>query len=305
MDKCRPNYVTLQEAQSPVVLRGATEGWTGMNFVKDLRAAELLTTWRVHPHGSISVWESECFFLDASLGHFYEWERTIPGADLSEGNPFTPFDREGHWAYADYKHIKELAGDRLDILGSLVNWRDLGCDKGVGDSTFWLGSEGSHTPLHHDTYGVNLVAQLHGTKRWTLYPPGDTDSLYPTRVPYEESSVFSQVDVRKPDLTRQAGPMVITLTAGDALYVPKHWWHFVEAEETSLSVNVWRNAPGDDNDRAREAIARVLVTSLAEGLAGEIGPSWLNPTEEIWPLGETLAVAEAAFQRLGVTGKCE
>ena len=46
------------------------------------------------------------------------------------------------------------------------------------------------------------VAQLHGRKRWLLYPPADTANLYPTRVPYEESSVFSRVDARAPDLDR-------------------------------------------------------------------------------------------------------
>lgn len=46
------------------------------------------------------------------------------------------------------------------------------------------------------------VAQLHGKKRWLLYPPADTANLYPTRIPYEESSVFSRVDARAPDLDR-------------------------------------------------------------------------------------------------------
>ena len=58
----------------------------------------------------------------------------------------------------------------------------------------------AHTPCHYDTYGCNLVAQLSGEKRWVLFSPGDTESLYPTRVPYEESSVFSRVNVIDPDL---------------------------------------------------------------------------------------------------------
>lgn len=52
---------------------------------------------------------------------------------------------------------QELAGGWKEILEPLVNWSALGCDKGAADSTVWLGSEGSHTPLHHDTYGVNMV----------------------------------------------------------------------------------------------------------------------------------------------------
>lgn len=51
--------------------------------------------------------------------------------------------------------------------------------------------------------------------------------------------------------------------------MPNHWWHFVEAVETSLSVNVWLEAPGDVGDRCSESVARVLITSLADGLDAE------------------------------------
>lgn len=60
--------------------------------------------------------------------------------------------------------------------------------------------------------------------------------------------------------------MVVTLQPGDVLFVPNHWWHFVEAVETSLSVNVWLEAPGDSEERCSESVARVLMTSLAGGL---------------------------------------
>lgn len=65
----------------------------------------------------------------------------------------------------------------------------------------------------------------------------------------------------------------MTLEPGDVLYVPKHWWHFVEAMDTSLSVNVWVDAPDDAEDRAKEALARVLVTSLAGRLDAEVKTS--------------------------------
>ena len=37
--------------------------------------------------------------------------------------------------------------------------------------------------------------QVRGTKQWTLFPPSDRCHLAATRVPYEESSVYSRLDM--------------------------------------------------------------------------------------------------------------
>lgn len=47
----------------------------------------------------------------------------------------------------------------------------------------------------------------------------------------------------------------------------------MEALDTSLSVNVWVDAPDDAEDRAKEALARVLVTSLSGRLDAEVKTS--------------------------------
>uniref|UniRef100_A0ACB8G1M8 HSPB1-associated protein 1 n=1 Tax=Sphaerodactylus townsendi TaxID=933632 RepID=A0ACB8G1M8_9SAUR len=82
-----------------------------------------------------------------------------------------------------------------------VRWSDFGFSGRDGkESTLWVGSSGANTPCHLDSYGCNLVLQVQGRKRWHLYPPEDSSFLYPTRIPYEESSVFSKVNVVNPDL---------------------------------------------------------------------------------------------------------
>ncbi|CAM9106479.1 unnamed protein product [Pylaiella littoralis] len=301
---CPSTLSLLMERESPLVLREAAKLWGSQPFLQNHAVDCLKTTWRVHPLGSSTVWEADCHFLEASVGQFLEWERSTEPLSSEEGNPFAKYDRKTHWVYADYKHVEELEDDWAKALEPIIDWSTLGCDKAATDSTVWLGTEGSHTPLHFDTYGVNLVAQLHGSKKWVLFPPADTASLSATRVPYEESSVFSRVDARRPDLGRfpqfaEAHPLVATLEPGDVLFVPNHWWHFVEAVETSLSVNVWLKAPGDPENRCSESVARVLMTSLAGGLDAEVGSGWLNPTEDgVWPLAETLAVARLAFEEL-------
>lgn len=74
--------------------------------------------------------------------------------------------KEGYdkWLYCDYKHMKEFS-DKPEIIESF-NWLKFGVDKEFGEnglySTIWIGSKGAHTDCHWDTYGYNLVAQIHG-----------------------------------------------------------------------------------------------------------------------------------------------
>lgn len=37
---------------------------------------------------------------------------------------------------------------------------------------------------------------------WILFPPAEEKALYPTRIPYEESSVFSNVNPLVPNLEK-------------------------------------------------------------------------------------------------------
>lgn len=98
--------------------------------------------------------------------------------------------------------MAEIFKDFPDLKNSL-EWGQLGFPEITGDeSTIWIGSEGSTTPCHQDTYGCNLVAQIYGKKKWFLFPPSETKKLYPTRIPFEESSIFSHVNVKNPDFSK-------------------------------------------------------------------------------------------------------
>lgn len=70
-------------------------------------------------------------------------------------------ENDKQWYYFDYKYMHEWFKDQAEIINS-VCWKRFGVDKNGEDSTLWIGSKGAHTNCHQDSYGCNLVAQIHG-----------------------------------------------------------------------------------------------------------------------------------------------
>uniref|UniRef100_A0A4W3JSF5 Hspb associated protein 1 n=1 Tax=Callorhinchus milii TaxID=7868 RepID=A0A4W3JSF5_CALMI len=230
----------------------------------------------------VPQFETQCEYVKATLEEFLVW---VHGGSNVLPEQFSNFPRAQYWAYADYKYIARLLEDKAELFQDLM-WSDFGFPGRDGrDSTLWIGSEGASTPCHLDCYGCNLVLQVQGRKRWHLFPPEDTSFLYPTRIPYEESSVFSKVNVVNPDVKMfpqfgRAKPHIVTLHPGQVLFVPRHWWHYVESlDPISVSMNSWIELAEDDEARVSEALTRTAVYALksAENLAD--AGSWLNPTE--------------------------
>ncbi|XP_014479730.1 PREDICTED: HSPB1-associated protein 1 isoform X2 [Dinoponera quadriceps] len=172
------------------------------------------------------------------------------------------------WYYFDYKYMQEWFNDKPEILASL-NWRKFGIDKDGSDSTLWIGSKGAHTNCHQDSYGYNLVAQIHGRKEWLLFPPSSSNFLEPTRIPYEESTVYSRFNFfclskedEKKVLDVPYKPKVIILEPGDVLFVPWGWWHYVESLDHSMSINVWLPLKEDSRARLKEALVKLTVATI-------------------------------------------
>lgn len=105
----------------------------------------------------------------------------------------------------------------------------------------WVSSEGSVTPLHYDTKN-NLLAQMHGTKRVTLFPSSEGARMYPQE--FTGTNLLSGVDPDEPDRARfpnfpSERALRLTLKPGETLYVPPFWWHHVRSREFSVSVNLF------------------------------------------------------------------
>jgi len=114
----------------------------------------------------------------------------------------------------------------------------------------WIGNA-AKVATHNDPVD-NIAVVVAGRRRFTLFPPGAAGDLYmgPAH-PTPAGTPVSMVHVTAPDLDRYprfAEAMkvarVAELSPGDAIFIPRNWFHHVEAlERFNMLVNYWWNAP--------------------------------------------------------------
>jgi hypothetical protein len=123
---------------------------------------------------------------------------------------------------------------------------------GIGP-LLWLGGR-VRTQIHHDR-DHNLACVIAGRRRFVLFPPEQVANLYIG--PIENPPPLSIVDLEAPDFARfplferaLASAQTAELGPGDALLMPRHWWHHVTSRDPyNAMVNYWwgTHAPGLEN----------------------------------------------------------
>jgi hypothetical protein len=117
----------------------------------------------------------------------------------------------------------------------------------------WLGGR-VRTQIHNDR-DHNLACVIAGRRRFVLFPPEQVVNLYIG--PMENPPPLSIVDLEAPDFPRfprfeqaLASAQMAELGPGDALLMPRHWWHHVTSlDPYNAMVNYWwgTHAQGIDN----------------------------------------------------------
>ncbi|CAH0594157.1 unnamed protein product [Chrysodeixis includens] len=193
------------------------------------------------------------------------------------------------WMYFDYKYVYQWFNGQDEFYKG-ISWKEFGFpEKDASDTTLWVGSKGAHTPAHIDTYGVNVVTQVYGTKRWIVFPPG-TEGMKPTRVPYEESSIYSELNFFCPNnlevFNGLKGAHIVDLHAGDVLILPWRWWHYVQnVDPLNISLNVWlpevcRLLDQHSSALVSEALIKMFVAQICKDLPQETARLMVNPNED-------------------------
>ncbi|MFL6617452.1 MAG: cupin-like domain-containing protein [Povalibacter sp.] len=131
----------------------------------------------------------------------------------------------------------------------------------------WIG-HASNVAAHYDTFD-NVACVVAGERRFTLFAPqcishlyvgpldhtmaGQPVSLAASAAPDDERYPLFK-EIRDQALTAQLGP-------GDAIYIPKLWWHQVEATSAiNVLVNYWWDAFSVGPDAPATALLLSMIT---------------------------------------------
>ncbi len=134
-------------------------------------------------------------------------------------------------------------------------------------TSIWIGNR-TVASAHFDMSN-NIVCCVAGHRRFTLFPPGQVENLYPGPLePTPGGQVVSMVDFEAPDLARYprfadaaAAGMVADLAPGDVLFYPAMWWHHVEAlDPFNIMINYWWNTSPTFMDTPMNTLLHALLS---------------------------------------------
>ncbi|HEY6456130.1 MAG TPA: cupin-like domain-containing protein [Steroidobacteraceae bacterium] len=253
------------EGCQPVVLRGLVDDWPAVRAAQDSPRA--LTAYLAALDAGAQI---EVFFGERAIaGKYYygeglkgfNFERRVMGfCDAMQAIVAAIDAPDGKSVYAGSAPCVECVpgfapGNAMPLLAPETAPR------------IWLGTA-SNVSSHYDTFD-NLACVIAGRRRFTLYAPELIGRLYVGPIdrtmagpPVSLAASAAPDDERFPlfrDIRDQA--WVCELAAGDALYLPKLWWHQVESIAAFNGlVNYWWDAFASGPDSPYTSLLLALIT---------------------------------------------
>jgi Cupin-like domain len=129
----------------------------------------------------------------------------------------------------------------------------------------WVGGA-VRTQTHHDPEH-NLACVIAGRRRFLLFPPEQVANLYVGPIDKPFPPPLSLVDPLAPDWERfpkfqlaLRAARVAYLEAGDAIFMPKYWWHHVTSlAPYNVLVNYWWGNDARGLERPMECFLTALL----------------------------------------------
>lgn len=138
----------------------------------------------------------------------------------------------------------------------------------------WIGSA-SNVSAHYDTFD-NVACVVAGARRFTLFAPETIGDLYVGPIdhtmagqPVSLAAAAPPDDERYPRFQRvRDQALTAELHPGDAIYIPKLWWHQVEAlSDFNVLVNYWWDAFSIGPDAPSAGLLLSMITIAERPLA--------------------------------------
>ncbi|WP_313536686.1 cupin-like domain-containing protein [Sphingomonas sp.] len=237
------DFAEARRACAPIVLRGAA---SALPVTRAAATAERLCTYlRSFDSGRTA----QAFVGDPAIGGRYAYGDQPDGFNFTREtlDLGTALDRIAS-AAADPHQPSVYCGSlpAEDHLPGFAEANPLALVPQGVLPRLWIGNA-STIACHYDQFD-NLACVIAGERRFTLYPPDAIGDLYIGPIdhtmagqPVSLAAAAGPDDPRYPRFAAaRARALTVTLHPGDALYLPKLWWHQVEATASfNLLMNYW------------------------------------------------------------------
>jgi len=237
----------VAEPCRPVLIRGLVSSWPAVKAAQHspLRFRDYVSQFDAGGQAEVFIGEAQIagkYYYNEGLKGFNFQRSRMSFADALESIVATASRDRHHSMYLGSLPVPDYlpgfaAQNALSILRQGIAPR------------IWLG-HASNVSAHYDTLD-NVACVVAGKRRFTLFAPQFTGRLYVGPLDYTMAgqpvslaAAAAGDDERFPlfrEVRDQA--LVAELEAGDAIYVPKLWWHQVEATSSfNVLVNYWWDA---------------------------------------------------------------
>ncbi len=263
---------TVAQPCKPVVIRKIATQWPAIAAARDSAARFHEYVNRFDRGAEVEVFVGEPriagkYYYDEQLRGFNFERRRMPFGDALR-SIIAEADTPARSMYVGSVVLDDcLPGFRADNTLRILN-------PNVAPR-IWLG-HASNVSAHYDTYD-NVACVVAGRRRFTLFAPEFIDRLYVGPLDHTMAgqpvslAASSPPDDERFPLFRDIRERALTaeLEPGDAIYVPKLWWHQVEATDPfNVLVNYWWDAFQAGPDSPSTALLLAMIT-LCERPAAE------------------------------------